>query len=226
MDLKKARSRLNHIVTGATVDLVDCGSSANSGTTVNMSVPVTVNAGDTILAVLSARQGATNTGPAGFTLLDDYIAVSSTSMSELLVYTKTADGTETSVSATSNRSFGSAALQVWTIPGGAVIETFRGGRGGSGAVTSWAVGPFTPVADYSAVIALWSSGAQLAESTYGVDAAWNPMTIVDTNTGTNLGLASIGWTTQQQTGATATTATFSASGGVNNPTDYMIGLHK
>lgn len=206
--------------------LVDVGSDANSGTTVNMSVPITAAAGDTILAVLSARQGATNTGPSGFTLVDDYIAVVSTSMSEILVYTKTSDGTETSVDAVSNRSFGSAALQVWKVPGGANVQTFRGGRGGSGAVTSWSVGPFTPIADNATAIAMWSSGAQLAEGTYGVDAEWAPMTIVDTSTGSNLGLASLGWTTQQQTTATAATATFSASGGVNNPTDYMIMVSK
>jgi hypothetical protein len=204
--------------------LVNVGSSASSGTTVNMSVPITVNAGDTILAVLSARQGATNTGPAGFTLLDDYIAVSSTSMSEILVYKKTAGGTETSVAAASSRSSNGAALQVWKIPGGGTVQTFRGGRGGTAAVMSWPVGPFTPGANNAAVIAMWSSGLPLAGSTYGVDAAWSNFTLVDTQSGANLGTASLGWATQQQTTAAAATANFTASGGVNNPTDYMIAV--
>lgn len=213
-------------VNAASVSLVPVGSDANSGTTVNMSVPITVSAGDTILAVLSARQGATNTGPAGFTLLDDYIAVSSTSMSEILVYSKTADGTETSVAATSSRTSNGAGLQVWKVPGGATIQTFRGGRGGTSAVMSWSVGPFTPTADHATVIAMWSSGLPLTDSTYGVDAAWSNFTVVDTQSGGNLGTASLGWATQQQTTAAAATATFTASAGVNNPTDYMIAVSK
>lgn len=210
---------------GATVDLVDCGHSANSGTTVNMSVPVSVAAGDTILAVLSARQGATNTGPAGFTLLDDYIAVASTSLPEILVYKKTADGTETSVAATSSRASNGAGLQVWKIPGGANIQTFRGGRT-FGTVTAWSVGPFTPANDNSAVIAFWACGLPITEGTYGVDAAWSGFTVVDTNTGANLGTASIGWATQQQTTAAAATANFTASSGVQNPCNYMIAVSK
>lgn len=209
----------------ASVTLVNVGSSANSSSSaINLSVPITVSAGDTILAVLSARQGATNTGPSGFTLLDDYIAVSSTSMSEVLVYSKTADGTETSVAATSTRSFNGAALQVWKVPGGATAQTFRGGRGAAGTSTSWSVGPFTPTNANATVIALWSGGTSITGGTYGVDAAWSAITIVDTDPGTNLGTASVGWATQQQTTATAATATFSASVGVNNPTDYMIAV--
>lgn len=210
----------------AGISLVDVGSNVGSGTTVTLGVPITVSAGDTILAVLSARQGATNTGPSGFTLLDDYIAVASTSMSEILVYFKTADGTETSVGATSARSSNNAALQVWKIPGGANVQTFRGGRGASGTPTSWSVGPFTPAADNSIVIAMWSGGLSRTQGTYGVDAAWVNFTVVDTDTGGNIGMASIGFATQQQTAATAATATFTASNGISNPTDYMIAVSK
>lgn len=210
---------------GASVELVDCGHSANSGTTVNMSVPISVAAGDTILAVLSARQGATNTGPAGFTLVDDYIAVASTSLPEILVYVKTADGTETSVDASSTRASNGAALQVWKIAGGASIQTFRGGRT-FGTVTAWSVGPCAPANDNSAVIAFWACGLPITEGTYGVDAAWSGFTVVDTNTGANLGTASIGWATQQQTTAAAATANFTASSGVQNPCNYMIAVSK
>ena len=204
--------------------LVNVGSAANSGTTVNLNVPITVSAGDLILAVLSVRQGATNTGPAGYTLVDDYIALTSTSMAEVLVYTKTATGTETSVSATSTRSSNGAALQVWKIPGGAGVQTFQGGRGQSGAATAWSVGPFTPSTNNAIVIALWAGGTTITAGTYGVDAAWSSFTVVNTATGSNLGTASIGWATQKQTTAAAATANFTASVGVNNPTDYMIAV--
>lgn len=207
----------------AGISLVNVGSDANSGTTVNLSVPITVSAGDTILAVLSAQQGMTNTGPAGFTLLDDYIAVTSSSMAEVLVYKKTADGTETAVAATSSGATHRAALQVWEVPGGAMVQTFQGGRT-SGTPFSWVVGPFTPSHNNATVIALWASGSARGQGTYGVDSAWSSVTVVDTDPGGNLGIASIGWATQQQTTATAATATFSASNAVSNPTQYMIAV--